>query len=198
MVSNLQAGFELLLTFASDCGAVSAAERSKLSRRCWDALMESAAAQAKHHAATEPAAQFMAVLRTLLSSGRAHLAALCGGQPERAAGSCGWRRNAERWSPHGDRVGWADGEDVYLDPKAAYRLVQGAGRDSGEVLAVTEQTLKKRLNEKKLLASVDRGRQTLTIRKQIEGSSKDVLHMHRHVLLPDQPDDLDTSTEAGE
>ena len=89
-------------------------------------------------------------------------------------------------------------DDVYLDSKAAYRLVQAAGRDSGEVLAVTEQTLKKRLREKNLLASIDQNRETLTVRKRIEGSSKDVLHIHRSVLLPDEPDDQDADTEAGE
>lgn len=196
MVANLQAGFELLLLFAADCGAVTGTEREALSTRCWEALRQSAAAQAKHHAATEPATQFIATLRTLLTSGRAHLAAMNGSEPELAPGSCGWRRNGDRWSPQGDRVGWIDGEDIYLDPKAAYRLVQAAGRDSGEALVVTEQTLKKRLREKNLLASVDQNRETLTIRKRIEGCGKDVLRLHRGVLLPDEPADADADREA--
>jgi hypothetical protein len=198
IVSSLQAGFELLLAFASDCGAVTEAERGMLSRRCRDALREPAAAQAKHHAATEPTRQFIATLRTLLTSGRAHLAALGGGQPEWAPGSCGWRRDGDRCAAHGDRIGWVDCQNVYLDGKAAYRLVVAAGRDTGDVLAVSEQTLRKRLRERNLLASVDQNRGTLTVRKRIEGSSKDVLHIHRSVLLPDEPDDQDADTEAGE
>jgi hypothetical protein len=198
IVSNLRAGFELFLAFAEDCGAIIHAEREALSSRCWVALLDSAAAQAKHHAATEPTRQFIATLRTLLTSGRGHLATPSGGQPDRAPGSCGWRCDADHWTPRGDRIGWVDCEDVYLDGKAAYRLVQAAGRDSGEVLAVTEQTLKKRLREKNLLASIDHNRETLTVRKRIEGSSKDVLHIHRSVLLPDEPDDPGTVGEAGE
>ena len=197
IVSSLQAGFELLLAFALDCGAVTEAERGLLSHRCRDALRESAAAQAKHHAATEPTRQFITTLRTLLTSGRAHLAALGGGQPEWAPGSCGWRHDGDRSAAHGDRIGWLNSEDVYLDSKAAYRLIQAAGRDSGEVLAVSEQTLRKRLREKNLLASIDQNRETLTVRRRIEGSSKDVLHIHRSVLLPDEPDQ-DADTEAGE
>ena len=198
IVSNLQAGFELFLAFAEDCSAITQAEGEALSCRCWVALRDSAAAQAKHHAATEPTSQFIAMLRTLMTSGRGHLATLAGGRPEWAPGSCGWRCEGECWSPKGDRIGWLDSEDVYLDSKAAYRLVQAAGRDSGEVLAVTEQTLKKRLREKNLLASIDQNRETLTVRRRIEGSSKDVLHIHRSVLLPDEPDDQDADTEAGE
>jgi hypothetical protein len=194
IVSNLQAGFELFLAFAEECGAVSSERRQGLSDRCCQALRDSAAAQSKHHAATEPAAQFITTLKTLLTSGRAHLATLGGTQPEWAPGSCGWRRDGGDWSAHGDRIGWIDGRNIYLDAKAAYRLVQAAGRDSGEVLAVSETTLKKRLREKNLLASTDERRETLTIRKRIEGSSKDVLHLHRGVVLPDEPDD----DEAGE
>ncbi len=189
IVSNLQAGFELLLAFAEDCGAVSSEQRKGLSDRCCQALRDAAAAQVKHHAAAEPAAQFIATSRTLLTSGRAHLATLVGCRPQWAPGSCGWRQDNGAWSAHGDRIGWIDGENIYLDAKAAYRLVQAAGRDSGEVLAVGETTLKKRLREKNLLASTDEGRETLTIRKRIEGSCKDVLHLHRGVILPDEPDD---------
>src|SRR5262249_1850711 len=74
IVANLQAGFELLLAFASDCGVVNDAECKTVSLRYWRALLDSAAAQAKHHAATEPVTQFIATLRMLLNSGRAHLA----------------------------------------------------------------------------------------------------------------------------
>jgi hypothetical protein len=198
IVANLQAGFDVYLGFAEACGAISPARKETLSNRCREALGDAAAAQAKHHAATEPTMQFIGMLRTLLTSGRAHLADRSGGLPEWASGSCGWRRDGDRWTPQGDRVGWVDGEEIYLDSKAAYRLVQAVGRDSGEILAVSEQTLKKRLREKGLLASVDQGKGTLTIRKRIEGSGKDVLHMHRSLVLPDEPDDRDTDAEAGE
>jgi hypothetical protein len=92
IVSNLQAGFELFLAFAEACGAVSSQQRQGLSDRCCEALRDSGAAQSKHHAAAEPATQFIATLKTLLTAGRAHLATLGGTQPEWAPGSCGWRR----------------------------------------------------------------------------------------------------------
>jgi hypothetical protein len=179
----------LYLDFAVASGAIDRAERDRLANRCWEALRDAAAAQAKHQAATEPTARFLALLRSLLASGRAHLEAVDGGAPKRAPGSCGWRSDSTgKWSPLGDCIGWVEGTHLYLEPTAAYREAQVAGRDEGEVLPVTTPTLNKRLHEKGLLASVDKKRQTLTIRKTVGGSSKSVLHLWRRVLLPEMPD----------
>jgi hypothetical protein len=198
IVANLQAGFEIFLEFAVECGAIDASKRERLMDLCWEALSSAAAAQVKHQAATEPTQRFICLLRTLLSSGRAHLAARAGGKPNRSPGSCGWRvESSGDWSPLGDCIGWVDGDHVYLDLPAVYRLVQVAGRDAGEVLAVSEQTLKKRLHEKGLLASVDSKRQTLTIRRTIAGSTRDVLHLSRSAVLPDESEKPETEDPAG-
>ena len=189
IVANLQAAFEFYLDYSVEALAIGGAERGRLAHRCWEAIHLAAAAQSKHQAATEPAARFLTTLRALLTSGRAHLGTRSGGEPERSPSCCGWRRDGSgRWSPLGDCIGWADGEDIYLEPTASYRAVQTAGRDAGGVLAISEQILKKRLREKGLLASVDEKRQTLTVRRSIGGSSKDVLHLLRTALLPEAPE----------
>ncbi len=188
IVANLQAGFETFLEFALESGAIDAAEREQLASACWEALREAAAEQAKHQAATEPTARALEVIRALLTSGRAHFEARGGGKPDRSPESCGWRLDGD-WSPLGECIGWVDGDDLYLEPMAAYRSVQVAGRDSGEGLPVSLQTLKKRLREKGLLASVDDKRQTLTVRKRIGGCSKDVLHLLRCTVLPEEPEE---------
>jgi hypothetical protein len=192
IVANLQAAFELYLDFAVFAGAIDATERVRLMVRCWEALSEAATAQTKHQTATEPTARFLAVLRSLLSSGRAHLAGSDGGEPDREPGACGWRRDgAGKWMRLGECIGWAVADDVYLDPTSAYRLVQLAASAAGESLSVSEQTLRKRLHEKGLLASIDQTRETLTIRRTLAGSSKKVLHLLRSVVLPEAPDDED-------
>ena len=53
---------------------------------------------------------------------------------------------------------------------------------------MTEQTLKKRLRDKKLLASVDEKHETLTVRRILAGTSKSVLHFRRTTLLPEASD----------
>jgi hypothetical protein len=188
IVANLQAGFESYLDFAVECGALPFAERSGLAAECWEALRQSAAAQAKHHVVSEPTAMFLVLLRSVLASGRAHLGARNCGVPE-APASVGWRMNGSIWTPQGDCVGWVEGDDVYLEPAAAFRQVQLAGRDAGESLPVTEQTLKRRLRERELLASVDKRRQTVTVRRTIAGASKDVLHFRRATIFLEDPDD---------
>jgi hypothetical protein len=189
IVANLQAGFELCLEFAVEAGALDGAEKDELKNRCWNALNSAAAAQAKHQAATEPTARFLALIRSLLASGRAHLEARAGGAPDQSPGSCGWRGDSSGgWVARGECIGWADDDNVYLEPTAAYRLAQVAGRDMGEILSVSEQTLRKRLREKDLLASIDEKRETLTVRRSICGSSKGVLHFLRSTILPEVSD----------
>jgi len=52
-----------------------------------------------------------------------------------------------------------------------------------ERLAVSEQTLRHRLREHGLLASVDVGRQMLLVRRTLEGSTRQVLHLRVGDLL---------------
>jgi len=190
IISNLQAGFESYVEFSMECGAIDAGQGERLRNDCWRALREAALAQAKHHAASEPAARFVSLVRACLSSGQAHLAGRDGGLPKQSPEDCGWRHETHGgWSPRGNCIGWTHETDIFLEPTAAYQVVQVAGRDAGEVMPVSEQTLKKRLREKKFLASIDESRQTLTIRRTLAGSQKEVLHFLRHTLLPtEQPE----------
>jgi hypothetical protein len=192
IVANLQAAFELYLDFSVRVGAIDPPERVSLAGRCWEALSEAAAAQAKHQAATEPTARFLSVLRSLLASGKAHFAGRDGGVPDKEPRACGWRCNGgSTWLPDGDCVGWTVADEIYLEPTTAYRLVQLAASAAGESITVSEHTLKKRLREKGLLASIDETRETLTIRRTLAGSSRKVLHLLRAVVLPEAPDDED-------
>jgi len=189
IIANLQAGFELFLEFGQACGAIDRPERDRLARRCWEALRDAATEQAKHQAATEPAARFLDLLRSLLSSGRAHLEAREGGEPSRSPETCGWKGdNSVQRMPRGECIGWVKDGDVFLEPAAAFRAIQLAGRDVGEVLPIAESTLRKRLHERGFLASVDEARQTLTVRRSICGSSKSVLHFLRSTILPEVSD----------
>ena len=74
------------------------------------------------------------------------------------------------------------------------------GRDIGDGLAVTAQVLTKRLHERGLLASTDQARETLTIRRTLEGKGRAVLHLDAGRLLmseePDKPDKPDNEAEG--
>jgi hypothetical protein len=133
-------------------------------------------------------------------SGRAHVADPEGDEPEEP-GAWGWRRakvgtgdyEREEWRPLGERVGWVEGDNLYLLPEAAYAAAQKQGRDSGEPLTVTERTLRKRLHERGLLLSVEGSRPTLAVRRTLGGRRRGVLHLSAdflspHTVQPDQPD----------
>jgi hypothetical protein len=189
IVANLQAAFEMYLQFAEECGALRSDERIKLVDGCRYALLDAARAQSKHQAVSEPTGHFLAQVRAALACGKAHLASRDNRVPELWE-ACGWRRtDADSYLPLGDRIGWIDDDAIYLEPTASYRIAQLMAHDAGEGLSVTPQTLRKRLKEKGLLVSVDHKRETLTVRRSLGGSSKEVLHLSRSIVLPESRDD---------
>ena len=197
IAADLGLGLRYFLNYARDAGAVGAEEYDALWERGWKAIREAAASQEAHQAVSEPAGRFIELLRSAISSGRAHIGSTDGERPEENAGALGWRKTDseyEDWRPQGDRIGWVDGEDLYLEPAASYRVAQREAQ-GGEALTVGAQTLRKRLKEKGLLASVSETRQTLLVRRTLEGvKDRSVLHLRLSPLFsdrekPDEPDD---------
>jgi hypothetical protein len=204
LVANLAAGFGVLLAFANDTGAIVEPECEVLWNRAWASLGNAAAAQAQQQAGAEPAQRFVELLRGAIASGRAHLASPKGGKPENDEGAWGWRRSDYgNHEPQGARIGWLDGDGVWLEPDAAYAAAQRLGQDVGDRLAVQPKTLHKRLHERGLLASTTASRQTLTVRKSFEGQRREVLHLDSATLSPpvrelDQPDQIHLDKPATE
>jgi hypothetical protein len=190
IIANLQAAFDMYLTYAEDVGAITSVQRNDLKRRCWTALLAESRQQALHQAASDPASRFIVLLSSALVSGRAHLSARSHDAAPAFARRCGWRDYADGQSkysrPQGECIGWIDGEDIYLDPTGSYRIAQLIPDGVGERLPASEQTLRKRLREGNLLASTDEARKTLTIRRTIAGTAHDVLHLTRTTLLPEE------------
>lgn len=200
IVADLALGLRYMLRFAVDVGAVDEARAQELWAWGWQALGEAAAAQQEHQAAGDPTRRFGELLSAAIVSGRAHVAGPDGEEPSKP-GLWGWRRatvgtgdfEREEWRPQGQRIGWIDGQDLYLEPEASFAAAQGQGRDSGDALTVTSRTLRKRLHERGLLISTDEARQVLTVRRNLGGSRRSVLHtaddfLSPHTDQPDQPD----------
>jgi hypothetical protein len=178
IVANLAAAFGLFLDFACRAGALSHAEQGILWSRTWAALVEASRLQAQHQTSGEPAQRFLALLRSVIASGRAHLTAPDGTRPP-GDEPWGWRVHGGSSEAKGERIGWVDGEYVYLDPDASYAAVQRLGDEVGDRLSVTPQTLRKRLKEQGLLVSSDGPRRMLTIRRTLDGTRREVLHLRR-------------------
>jgi hypothetical protein len=200
IVADLALGLKYFLAFAEKAGAVTTEEAAELWERGWKAILGAAASQAGHQVASEPARRFVELLSSAVASGRAHIAATSGEKPQGNAGALGWRKIGGEyadWRPQGDRIGWVTGDDLYLEPEAAYRLAQSQAQ-GGEALTVGARTIRKRLKEKGLLLSIDEKRQTLTVRRTIEGvKDRSVLHLHLCSLFSDgdEPDEPDAEGE---
>ena len=130
-------------------------------------MAELARLQAQYQQASDPALRFLSLLQAALAGGRAHVANPQGKVPDLPE-RWGWRRTSARaWVGSGARIGWVASKDLFLEPTVSYQIAQQAAR--GERLPVSAQTLRHRLHEHGLLASIDAGRQKL-VRRTLEGS----------------------------
>ena len=205
IVASLGAAWRLFLDYALECGAITAASAEAAWRRCWLALGQAAAAPAQHQAAREPTARFLELLGSALGSGKAHVADPNGTAPE-GQKSWGWRSVVvgtgefarQEWRPQGARVGWVDGADLYLDRDAALAEVQRLGREVGDGLAITAAVLAKRLHERGLLVTTGEARETLPVRRTLEGKRRAVLHLAATTIAPEEPAATDDTNDAEE
>jgi hypothetical protein len=181
IVANLYLGLQLFAEFAVAAGALSGAEAEAFLQRSWQALGAAAAAQAALQAHGEPARRFLELLRAAVAAGQAHVAGPDGGAPDRPA-ERGWRPDGDGWAAAGDRIGWLDGPDLYLDPEAALAVAQWLAQERHEPLGVAARSLHKRLAEQGHLVSRDTTRDRLVVRRSLEGSVRAVLHVRADVL----------------
>ncbi len=175
-LAELQSGFELWLEFALEAGAIDTTEQVELVQRCEQAFHELADRQAPYHQTGDPARRFIGLLKAALASGHAHVADRKGVAPELPE-TWGWRRKhkGQEWIPQGPRIGWVTGSDLFLDPIVSYHIAQAIA--GSERLTLSQQTLRHRLRESGLLVSVDEGRQMVQVRRTLERSARQVLHL---------------------
>jgi hypothetical protein len=96
-----------------------------------------------------------------------------------------------RCLPSGARIGWISADDLFLDPSTSYQAAQELA--GPERLLVSEQTLRHRLRECGLLASVEQGRGMVQVRRTLEGAARQVLHLRAADLVGNRP----LATETG-
>jgi hypothetical protein len=195
-IAGLLLAWEIFLDFATEAGAATVTEAAALLGRARAALVEVGDAQAAYSASRDPVTHFCDLLAGTLAGGRAYLTTLDGGQPDNPA-RFGWRQTqrtfgtaegpevVDEWhpAPGGRQIGYlADDDTLYLLPDLAFAIVQTLAGEKRDSLAVSEQTLWKRLKQAGLLASVDETRQRNTVRRTIGQTPAHVLHLHSRAL----------------
>lgn len=187
-VAQLAVGIHCFLRFAQESGAITQDERDELWNRCWNALLDTGASQAQHVSSADPVKRFVDLMSAAIASGHAHFAAPSGAAPpDGTAQASGWRKvssgSGAELRPLGDRIGWIDGDDLYLEPEASYRIAQQMA-GAGESIPVSSRTLHRRLLEAGVLVTIERERGKLTKRRSLEGTRRNVLHVRRELLIP--------------
>jgi hypothetical protein len=198
LVADLFLGFEVFIEFAHDVGALTDSAVIAYRERAWRALGTWAVVQVKFQHQSEPTSRFLELLSSAISAGRAHVASKAGTTPEDAS-AWGWRSQEFgsgenfriEWREQGDCVGWLDDDALYLEPDASFKAAQGMAAD-GNSISISRHTLGKRLKERNLLASTDQARETLTVRRTLQGHKHEVWHLLATILIESKkPDILD-------
>jgi hypothetical protein len=188
-IANLAVGIHYFLEFAVESGIIISTERDALWERGWTALCDAGRAQVLHQEANDPTDQFIAYLRSAITSGHAFVAATDGCAPPMAV-AWGWRTESSGLEPRGDLIGWIDGDDLYLQPESAYCVTQRMVREANGSLALGPAAVWKRLNERGLLVNTDKKRGTFKVRKTINKTGKNVLHLLASTITPSGDDDV--------
>lgn len=199
-IANIAAALISFLDFARFIQAIDHGEHARLLQRAGAALETITSQQDKAQDHGEPCAAFLESITSALATGAAHLADAEGGCAGiESPNAYGWRKDAADatvWRPLGQRIGWIDDTSVYLEPIAAYKIAQA--NSGGDSLQLSLTTLTRRLKQRELLQSTDEARQTVTIRRTLDGAKRSVLHLHRTpTLTPENNPTFPTSPKTG-
>ncbi|MCO5166613.1 MAG: DUF927 domain-containing protein [Planctomycetes bacterium] len=154
-----------------------------------------------HQSATQrdsdPTARFFELLASALASGRAHVASPQGKVPAESPLAWGWRLGGEGrperepwkpggtddepyWHPQGERIGWVEGEELFLEPQASHAVAQRIAGDEG--FPLSPRSLRRRLKDAGLLRTLPASRETCAVRVTLSGARRSVLHVDAGLL----------------
>lgn len=182
-IASLLLGWHEWLAYATSIGAISQEERDGYWVRVRKAIQRLGADQERYQRDGDPVSVYLRSLIALIASGRAYLARPDGGAPP-DPDQWGWLAiepaNPDdprmSWRPQGQRLGWIDGDDVYLQPDAAYTAARQYADASGTPLSKTKTVLHKALRERGLLKGSVKDR--LTVQRNVGGErNKHVLNL---------------------
>ena len=166
--ASLRLGLTLFAEFITEAGALSPHEIRYFEERGEKALMTLAARQADNQGEECEVRRFFALIQSALSAGRCHVSDRFNhGAPANNPHFWGWRSipmpnlgdvpkdedgNQEQMrKPQGQRIGWSDGDTLFLEGEAAYAVAQSYTREQGATIEISKHTLWKRVFEKGLL-----------------------------------------------
>jgi hypothetical protein len=206
IVADLYAGFEVFARFAREVGAIDPEESRDYLDAVWEGLREAAEDLDADVRGDTDAERFLRLVAAALAGGLAHVAdAKAGGRPEGREAVLGWilgpGPNYSRvWQPLGLKIGWVQGENLYLEPEGAFAVAQQLARNQGEPLASGQAALIKQLGGRRLLLADPRndseGKNRSTLRKTCEGYRRTVLGFRLAAVIAGNPGVVESEAEG--
>lgn len=191
-LANLLMGLRIFLDFMENEGEISRQVTQGFMEAAADAARSLATLQAAIDREASDAQRFIELIRAALSSGKAHIEANLGGKPANPR-ALGWREvdmgmvSGSRAEAMGTRIGWIDGDTLYIDPSAALGVVKALASNLDNHLGSSERAIAKSLREEGLLIKCDKGRNTAKVK--VLGARRSVFVFRMSDVL-----ELDAST----
>lgn len=193
LIVSLGIGLDTFLRFALQVGALDSISHQRIWSECWKALQETGASQSEHHHVEDSASKFFELLEAAFVSGRAHLADSTNGTMPPNGNRWGWTPvdtrprslggapEVNQWQPKGDKIGWINGDEILLNPGAAFACAQQMARLQNDSIPTTANVLWKRLIQNGLAKKTE-SKKNLS-KKTIEGERQRVLIIPNKDLL---------------
>lgn len=169
-----------------------------LFRAAYEAMKQSASAQTYFLETSDPCEMFAAALRNILALQNGHLRSLEGGVPARAP-ELGWsvdQNNGDLpvYKSHGPCIGWTQWKHntILIDAEVGLHLIY---KVLGSDMALTKQTLLKRLKEGGIINKSDPARQRNTIRVKADNIPKNAISIDAKTIFNDLEDEGDLFDE---
>ncbi|MCW8139252.1 MAG: DUF927 domain-containing protein, partial [Planctomycetota bacterium] len=192
--ADLQVAIRCFAKFAVEVGAITTVDADRLTESARATLREVVSEQIELLGSTDPVTRLLRLLVEAFAGGAAHVAGCNDRVPLRNKTSLGWRRadegsetvrdngrsmrdTSESWQAQGARVGWVDGEDLYLLPDATIAIVRRAVEATGEAWSTTERAMAEMLRERGLLRSHERARATQRVPRLVTSGRPRAWHL---------------------
>lgn len=190
-LANLLMGLRVFLDFVEDAEEMTHETKEMFMVAATAAARTLADLQAAIDREASDAQRFVELMRAAISSGKAHVEHCRGGQPDNSR-AMGWREvdmgiSGKRLEAMGTRIGWVNGDELYIDPNASLTVIKALASGLDNHLGSSERAIAKSLREAGLLLKCDRGRNTNKI--SVMGARRSVYVFRMSDIL-----DLDSST----
>lgn len=201
MLGRLVATAEHFLATAAEHGLIGAGDARSLAKDAKDSIELAGGRQQSFLEDADPVDVFNAAVRQVFAAGLGHVKTLNGGVPAKAE-MLGWSRESATgematFRSRGPCIGWASvpKDELFIDVTLGYKIIQKA---AGNDLALSKQTLFKRLKDAGVLTRADEARSRNTIRVTAENHPRQVLclSLSTTLQLEDVSDEYDDDRNA--